>query len=77
MKKILAWLLVLTMLIASNVASAEPDKVVEVLKIGTTKPADAFNIMVENGSYGKMNYNGFCAAPFWFRTRKDMCSPSS
>lgn len=64
MKKILAWLLVLTMLIASNVASAEPDKVVEVLKIGTTKPADAFNIMVENGSYGKMNYNGFCAAPF-------------
>ncbi len=40
------------------------DKSVEVLRIGTTSPAESFNIMVEDGSYGKMNYNSFCAAPF-------------
>ena len=63
MKKIIA-LLLLVLLAVPNFAGAESDGIVEVLKIGTTKPADTFNIMVENGSYGKMNYNGFCAAPF-------------
>ena len=42
----------------------ESGKYVEVLRIGTTKPADSFNIMSEDGSYGKMNYNSFSSAPF-------------
>ncbi len=51
---------------ASGQASAQSgnSKSVDVLRIGTTKPADSFNIMTEDGSYGKMNYNSFCAAPF-------------
>ena len=63
MKKVIA-LLLLVLLAVPNFAGAESGGIVEVLRIGTTKPADTFNIMVENGSYGKMSYNGFCAAPF-------------
>lgn len=40
------------------------NKNVEVLKIGTTSPADTFSIAKEGGSFGKMNYNSFVAAAF-------------
>jgi peptide/nickel transport system substrate-binding protein len=38
-----------------------PSRYVDVLKIGTRKPADTFNMTLEDGSFGKMNYNAFCA----------------
>lgn len=34
------------------------------LRVGTTASADGFNAMTENGSFGKLNYTGLCAAPF-------------
>ena len=75
-RKLLSALLALTMVACFTVTSAtnvvmaaetkeeSNQKHVEVLRIGTTRAADAFNIMTEDGSYGKMNYNSFCAAPF-------------
>lgn len=38
--------------------------VVKELRIGTTSSIDGFNIMKENGIFGKLNYNGVCTAPF-------------
>ena len=39
-------------------------KYAEVLRVGTTKPADIFNLTDTNGSFGKMNYNSFVGAQF-------------
>lgn len=47
-----------------SVKTESEKKHVEVLKIGTTSAPESFNIMTEDGSYGKMNYNSFCAAPY-------------
>ncbi|MGI6018320.1 MAG: ABC transporter substrate-binding protein [Marvinbryantia sp.] len=87
-KKLMALLLAVSMvasLPAAPMVSAEStetemaektaEKHVEVLKIGTTKPADAFNIMTEDGSYGKMNYNSFCAAPYIQRGQDGALEP--
>lgn len=48
---------------------------VEELKIGTTKSNDSFTTMMEGGSFGKMNYNSFCAAPFIERDAKGEIQP--
>lgn len=50
--------------VPEEASSAPTGAIVETLRIGTTRPADSFNIMMEDGSYGKMNYNSFSAAPF-------------
>lgn len=47
-----------------NAQSSSQGKNVQLLKVGTTAPVDTFNIMMESGVYGKMNYNSFSAAPF-------------
>lgn len=56
-------------------AEKEADKYVELLRIGTTSPAESFNITVEDGSYGKMNYNSFSAAPFLELNEKGEIQP--
>lgn len=38
---------------------------VDVLRIGTTYPNDAFNLFTSDGAYGRMNYNAFVGLNFW------------
>lgn len=49
---------------------------VKVLRIGTTKPADSFNITKEDGSFGKMNYNSFVAAAFLEKDENNELQPN-
>ncbi len=45
------------------------------LRVGTTASADGFNAMTENGSFGKLNYTGLCAAPFVTTDEKGEVQP--
>lgn len=56
-------------------SAANTDQVVEELRIGTTAPIDGLNIMNENGIFGKLNYNGVCAAPFVVTDGKGKVQP--
>lgn len=74
--KLVSLLLAMCLLVClMPLSHAESGGKVEVLRIGTTKPADEFNIMTENGSYGKMNYNGFCAAPILVNDEQGRAQP--
>ena len=54
---------------------AEENGHVEVLYIGTTAEPTAFNILLESGSFGRMNYNAFCAAPFVVNDERGFAQP--
>ena len=54
---------------------AEENGHVEVLYIGTTAEPTVFNILLESGSFGRMNYNAFCAAPFVVNDERGFAQP--
>ena len=57
---------------ASSGAASSPECT---LRVGTTASADGFNAMTENGSFGKLNYTGLCAAPFVTTDEKGEVQP--
>ena len=56
-------------------AVVETAAVVENLHIGTTSAIDGFSLMTEDGIFGKMNYNGACAAPFVVTDEQGVVQP--